>query len=392
LLPLLVLVSILCTISVSTQKVEVSIAYDDFEVWSNLWIPWEQRTGKIATDRGVCRIGITNESSGEHDSIAAIHDYYEYNWDLSMPWLYEGIEVRLRCSDDNKLQSGLGGGTRCWGFVDFTPFDLPPINGLAFWSGSPECDGYLNGFSATSIVNSNVYNQSIIDVDISEWHTYTILWGADNATFLIDGNIVATTEEVPERRMGTIILISNIVASEDIWAVDLDVDEWVEIDYVHVFQHFEKEEISSEIGELLEHVSTNLDVAADGGVDIAEISGEFENAKRMWENNRLNQARDILEDISPKADNLGLLGEIMGNNWFEEANNTILKTEQEGRTRDALIMKGKLKSAQICWEDEDYACVKRYLEQIHPIPETLLVSILLILSLLGSGRSCPNAG
>jgi hypothetical protein len=62
--------------------------------------------------------------------------------------------------------------------------------------------------------------------------------------------------------------------------------------------------------------------------------------------------------------------EIIQNEWFEAANRTISKAEEEGRNRDALIMKGKLKAAKTCWEDEDYTCAKRYLEQIIPIPET----------------------
>jgi hypothetical protein len=52
---------------------------------------------------------------------------------------------------------------------------------------------------AVSVVNqSRVYHKKV-DVDIREWHNYTIQWTENNATFLVDGITVATTEKVPRK-------------------------------------------------------------------------------------------------------------------------------------------------------------------------------------------------
>ena len=87
------------------------------------------------------------------------------------------------------------------------------------------------------------------------------------------------------------------------------------------------------------------------------------------------------EAIDARVEGLLVKEEIIRNDWFEAANQTIREAEQEGRTRDALIMTGKLKAAQSCWENEDYACSKRFLEQIIPIPETLMVLVLSLILL-----------
>jgi hypothetical protein len=78
--------------------------------------------------------------------------------------------------------------------------------------------------------------------------------------------------------------------------------------------------------------------------------------------------------------------EIIKWNWFDLANQTIAEAEQEGRTRDALIMKGKLNSAQRAWEDEDFTGARNLLEQIAPIPEALSMLILVTLAVLGLAR------
>jgi hypothetical protein len=73
---------------------------------------------------------------------------------------------------------------------------------------------------------------------------------------------------------------------------------------------------------------------------------------------------------------------ITQHDWFNLANQTIKKAEEEGRTRDALIMKSKLKTAQECWEEEDYTRAKMMLEQIIPIPEPLAILIFITLLFL----------
>jgi len=87
--------------------------------------------------------------------------------------VYENIEIRLNCSNDNKLDSSKGGGLMFWGWVKL---GVGIDNALCFFSASPEsADSY--GFWALSIVNGNLtLMEPITGIDIVDWHTYTIMW------------------------------------------------------------------------------------------------------------------------------------------------------------------------------------------------------------------------
>jgi hypothetical protein len=168
-----------------------------------------------------------------------------YSIERSERDLYAGLEIRLRCSDDNKLNSSVGGGFRSWGFSASGWFD--GIGDLWFESYSPDSDSPLPGFWATSTYVSDEdaitsVRKPIVGIDMTEWHTYTILWGEGDATFLIDGVIVARTDRVPTSEMGIMFFLTDKICYEDQEGkvrskgyLELELDQSIQIDYVHVF-------------------------------------------------------------------------------------------------------------------------------------------------------------
>jgi len=164
--------------------------------------------------------------------------------DMGDRWLYVNVDIRLRCTDDNSQHSDVGKGMRFWGLVDNHPG--APRNDLIFKSNSPESDnvGLQTYVKVDGGSSRNV--QSLVGIDIREWHNYTILWRPGDATFLVDGDVVSSTHQAPSTPMSIAIHAENAainqgdgVFSTDIgWLtfLDLDVNQSIEVDYVRVFQ------------------------------------------------------------------------------------------------------------------------------------------------------------
>ncbi len=158
-------------------------------------------------------------------------------------WRYAGVEVRLRCSDDNMLESDRGGGFRAWGFLD----DIPGENILGFTSYCPESDPEMVGFSVTSMVGGEtVFREPVTGVDMTDWHTYTVIWDRNNATFLVDGELVSTCNRTPSSRQRLFVLTQSGAWSEEgpgyrvggfgyVEWIELKHDQHIQIDRVRVF-------------------------------------------------------------------------------------------------------------------------------------------------------------
>jgi hypothetical protein len=363
----------------SSSEVCQTIIRDEFDAPAYHWVPWEQRSGEVFLQEGSCVLRITDEATSQHDHVAAIHDYYDHQGNRFMPWLFKGIEMKLRCTDDNAAAAEDGGGVRFWGLANLIPFHLPPRNALYFWSGSPECGEEAQGFSAVSIVQGETgCRQPLPGIDVTDWHTYTILWRKGNATFLVDGDIVASTGDAPIQPMGTSVFLSNTVVGGEVDAVDMNASKSLEIEYIHLF-YIDREGLSAEseeIGRLLDQVEI---LEGFEGPDAQRLKADLARAEELWDEHRFLWTRDLLEAILLEVPKV----EIIELNWFELARQSIVDAENEGRTRDALIMKGKLNQAENRWEEGDYLEAKGFLEQIvfEPMVMTLLCLLALVVQL-----------
>ena len=196
-----------------------------------LWDAHELGTGSIHVLDG---FGFLNLSKATSQNAAAA--YIESHSEAT----YAGMEVRMKCNDDNKLESDLGGGMRFWGLVDKRPMD----NGLFFISACPESDPGIPGFRVERIVNGERESAVITGAEMGEWHVYTILWDKNNATLLVDGEVVASFDTVPTVRLASNVYLSNFAvrgspeqspAGNSYVPIDTASDQSIQVDYVHMF-------------------------------------------------------------------------------------------------------------------------------------------------------------
>jgi hypothetical protein len=226
-----------------------TLLMDDFgnESTGSKWNIYTGDTGTINVSGGCVYLNITDQSK--------VGEYSHETLQSSGGFESVGIEMRLRCSDDNKISSDIGGGMRVWGFRDEGV--MPQVNGMQFVCFSPESNPEWSGLSALNVNDGNTSRELIEGVDIAEWHIYTILLEPGNATFIIDGSPVATFDQVTEQRLHPYASLANLkfgggeFGNMQNWGYDdISVDEYIEIDYVHVFG-IPDASVSSIIGLLL---------------------------------------------------------------------------------------------------------------------------------------------
>ncbi len=208
----------------------VTLFFDGFdgEELGRDWGPEWAGTGTWTLRDGYLFLNMSDNTTGPERSVAL----------LAAPQkrIYCGFEVRLRCSDDNKRESGTGGGWRSWGLVESA------ANYIAFQSVSPESRSQWVGFYAVQRANASpVFSQPIPAVDMTEWHDYAIIWKPDNTTFLVDGEVVAAIDKSPSVGLIPVIELSNLVLHESPgeppWSVehiDVPFNVSIQLDYAHV--------------------------------------------------------------------------------------------------------------------------------------------------------------
>ncbi len=170
------------------------------------------------------------------------------------------LEVRLRCSDDNKLMSEKGVGRKLWGwgYKERGVWDFGPC----FISISPESELPLPGLWVGHFDRPEQWIP-IRDIDITEWHTYTIVI-EDNVpnrdmeydtTFLVDGEVVASASILIPRRTSKLLELAwrptemyvTVGLDNAFYQVDNQgrprrgedpvnpFDQWIQIDYVDIY-------------------------------------------------------------------------------------------------------------------------------------------------------------
>jgi hypothetical protein len=309
--------------------------------------------------------------------------------------IFVGSEMRIRLSSDNKLESDFGGGLRTWGFtttgsqpdnhLSFRSMEqgLMPVFNRKYPEGHPIRNDLLGFRASAMITNEFVFLKPIEGIDLTEWHTYTILWEPENATFLIDGVVVATTNQVPQVRMklflswwaGTnLTLQTQTVGQEEYY-----VDEYIQVDYASVFIPNKKfHEMDEEITGLLSHALSLIDELEQKNEDTTHLRTKYGEAQSEWQENQYlyDEAKPRLEAI---INAIGHWDEIK--NLYSQAGETIKALEQEGMSREATMAKGDYSRVEEAWAEYDYDTAKYYLQKIIEvqIPEQALQPILSIL-------------
>jgi hypothetical protein len=230
--------------SKSTSAVTILLDdFDDPEIY-NLWEKGESGTGTIAFRDGFAFLNTTDQTKADNTADGEGNTRAKLWHKNSNPYRYAGVEIRLRCSDDNKMESDIGGGWRVWGFWDYQA-----VHALYFSCASPESHPEKAGLRAQSTVGSiEKLSEPITGIDIREWHIYTIIWEPRNATFLVDGEVVAYTDQVPIYNMDAVVSNTNRILPFDSFSykdyswfsyMDVPFNQSIQVDYIHVFNFTE---------------------------------------------------------------------------------------------------------------------------------------------------------
>jgi hypothetical protein len=330
-------------------------------------------------------------------------------WTKVRPWLYVNIEMRVRCTDENPLTDSATDGYKMWGLaysVKDHPLAMIPGDGLYFEHIPPGSDPEWAGFWARIMANGSlVMSQRIDGLDIREWHIYTILWEPGNATFLIDGEVVASSQVVTSIEVVATTWMENAVLKTEeqplrpdsggVFKILYDcywVRQYLEYitslqyDYIHLFVSQERfEEIMLEVGPemdlLLNRSQELLEYLESGGVNITRLESD-----QMYQANNWRTDRWLYHEAKPNLEKMIISMEHWEeiNNMFAKAENAINLIEPQGN-RELPVMKADLKRAKSTWEEYDYAKTENYLQNILEkaieIPELVLSSILSLILL-----------
>ncbi len=336
---------------------------DDFDYQDTYWYRWEEGTGTASIRDGCAFLNLNQTKGG---AVAALDDM---QGGRGHQWLHVSIEVRLRCSDDGKLEGDLGGATRAWGFADSLP--THPENHLWFASCSPESDPSLEGFLVQVAVNNSlVLSRPVIGIDVRQWHNYTILWEPGNATFLVDDELILTTEEVPEVPMGMVVLTSNWVYRGPLYPggnlqmiglMDLEHDSWIQVDRVDAFLGSRQLAGHSEIaGRTLSAAPAIILEAEQKGMDTEKMRDDLVSATEALQKDgyipaQLHSKVIAIAEILPEY--LDELADL-----FSDARNRIEDPATD--PGDARIMEAHYASAEKAWDNYDFPLTKTHLQRI----------------------------
>jgi hypothetical protein len=202
------------------------------------WFVWVDGAGVVNLTDGCVFLNL-----GKNHSSNSVSGIVDLLGDWRTKWSHVSVECRLRCGDDNGLRGGAGAGHRGWGLVDSNVYPDWGDNFMGFNSHSPESDKSLTGFYVLICINGSIVRQeNISHIDMRQWHNYTILWEPGNATFLVDGESVLTTTEVPNVPMAVCLVTQSrsdvLLPSRRLeWKepLILEQDQWIQIDYVQIF-------------------------------------------------------------------------------------------------------------------------------------------------------------
>jgi hypothetical protein len=357
----------------------VTLFLDEFDAKDPYWAWEEKETGTVNLRDGFVFLNITNKSTKERVSRATLDDVRGTG---GLRWLYVDLEIRLRCSDDNKLKSGIGGGLREWGF---TPMMGQPENQLKFNSASPESDEHFEGFYVTAHDDDHRVKESLTGVDMTEWHTYTVLWEEENGTLLVDGRMIATTNNPPSVPMGIWLFIENIrlygsLPQFKTDAIDLEVNESLQIDYIRVFTTEERfQAMNQEISGLLSHASSLIEDLEQKGSNTSTLGSRYAQAEDAWQENRYfhTVAKKHIGKVIDASEHWDEISEM-----FVNASRHIDAATQAGM--DTGAMERDYGNADKTWDDPDYELTKWYLQRVlsTQIPEPALLPPVPILGLI----------
>jgi hypothetical protein len=220
-----------------------------------------------------------------------------------------------------------------------------------------------------------------IDIDVTEWHTYTISWEESNATFLVDGEVVAHTDQVPmvDAKIYITVRSLRVYGSPDSYDTDgifFDTNQSTQIDFVRLFVDAERfRDWSEEISELLSGAEEAINEAEKRGIDTSGIREDlYDRATDSWREGycMYDRGKACLEKTIGFLEHWDEISEM-----FSTCAVLVEEARQEGESdRTSKIMEGYYAQAQSEWKEYDVENTRLYLQKILDMPELALLPTL----------------
>ena len=360
-----------------TPVVEYQTLFDEGFEDQDPQVEWQLQNGGTGEVRDGCAyLTIPKKNDDGQSFIASLWDTDANN--LRGKWLYVSVEIRLRCSHDNGLLSDVGGGARYWGLEEKYTF---PQNMACFSSNPREADDYPTGgefpwnmypgygFRAYTVANGSVVYESLYEIDITEWHNYTISWEPGNLTYLVDGKVVSFSDSSPSVPMHCIInLWNNVGIKEDgtVARMDIEQDVTIQVDHIRFFTTVERfNESSRDVDSRFTHTSKKIEEAELNGIDALVLNQQLDSARRTWGNGYYSHPRTVMALDSLDA----LVDEVLENHeqvesMLDRAEKAIENALGNIEDRELAIMEGYMDKALEFWDELDCNQTIIYLQKV----------------------------
>jgi hypothetical protein len=83
-------------------------------------------------------------------------------------------------------------------------------------------------------------NETQVDFEMTDWHTFVLEWSAQHARFLVDNTLVLATKRPPRGRLGFVMWLDNQYAIVTPWGrighgyIDAPGSQWLEVDWLTI--------------------------------------------------------------------------------------------------------------------------------------------------------------
>ncbi len=345
---------------------------DDFDYrdphW--YWPDFQDAKRSLTVRNGGVFMNLTDQVTNEGLTRVYLHDSGEGRGNR---WLYICVEIGLRCSDDNKVNGDMGVGMKAWGLMDNPPGF--PANCMLFRYESPESEE--PGVYVLAQAAGEEGYASVVSVDMREWHNYTIMWRPGNGTFLVDDEVVGSTDRVPSAPMAITFHAENgcyttermpgpgleFPIADGCWLsyLDLEENQSMQIDHVRAYMIMEDyEEYSGLVGKLAPNVSSAIEAAAAAGLNTSRMEADFARFARDWEDTGYVHAETfmLMPTIMDSAQHMDEISKKL-----REAS-AIIDTAKEAGSRDVVMFEALYQKAEQFWLDYEYEQVANALEMI----------------------------
>jgi len=291
----------------------VTLFREDFDEKSDCWILWDDKFGIFYISNGSMFLNLTESINPSDtnfvDFLLGIDIPYHNNDDIFI-WLYTNLEIRLRYGDPDILGE-TGDAWRFWGFVEKPSLSSSITeNILNFETWPPESGAGLDGLYTSAEENSTISLFARVNdsFNLSEWHTYRILWEPGNCTFTVDGKNVANTSRAPNIPLELMVSIQSRCPKTPQeshgaqgWVYYLlPGDVSIEVDYVRLFVRrgtFNK--MHGEICALISDAQELIGSIGNHGGDTNELESSLDYAMSFWKkgNYVYFKARELLTSL-----------------------------------------------------------------------------------------------